>query len=189
MPITSDTFYTATVSCPPVYHGLDFALLTKNAQCMLCHMKVGSAQMAFNKDAKKFNSFPRVKVGSTDSMVDLSATPDVKVDGTIYQRGVMLEDSTGLTINSATAASAHCKAPVLNADSSIKQDLSGACTYVNDTQTSSSSIAPGVNGNFYGKYTTDSSKESDGVLPTGYFPSAFPESSSHDRRQPQQLQG
>ncbi len=162
-----------TVSNPPAYKGLDFGVLTKNVQCTLCHLRVSSVGKAFNKDPSKYNSFPKVKVGSTSFMA-INSGADTYIDGTLYQRG-RLEDDASAKLISASNAASRVRSVVLNANGTIQQDSSGNTTPVVDTNTHSSNGVPDINGNFYANYPTDTASQTDGVLPNDDFPSAFPD--------------
>ncbi|HLX63567.1 MAG TPA: hypothetical protein VKX17_20015 [Planctomycetota bacterium] len=167
-----------TVSNPPAYKGLEFGLLTKNAQCTLCHLRVSSAAKAFNKDPSKFNTFPRVKVGST-GMLALNSGSDTVVEGALYQRG-SLEDDMSASLLDTNSAASRLMSVALNSNGTIKQDGSGnttpiVCTASQTSTSGGQTIAPPVNGNFYPNYPTDTSMQSDGVVPNNDFPSAFPD--------------
>ena len=179
-----------TFSNPPEYKGLEYGVLAKNMECMLCHMRVSTVAKAFNKDPSKLNSFPKAKVGST-SLLSISSGADVLIDGSLYQRGRLEDDASASLINANSAAS-RLRSSVLNADGTIKQSVvlnangtinasaSGSTTTVYDTNTPSvamtgSTPVPGVNGNFYANYPTDPGQQSDGVLPSNDFPSPFPD--------------
>lgn len=166
-----------TFSNPSSYKGLQYGMLTKNAQCTLCHLHVNSVEKAFNKDPSKYNSFPKVKIGSTH-MMGISSTADTLVEGTILQRGNLEDDATANKLGSSSAA-ARLKAVSLNPDGTIKQDSNGNATVIVATNTSSTSggkeVAPAANGSFYGKYASDEGNQTEGVLPADDFPSAFPD--------------
>lgn len=166
-----------TFSNPPTYKGLDFGLLTKNLQCTLCHLHVNSVEKAFNKDPGKYNSFPKVKVGSTH-MMGVSSGADTVVEGTILQRGNLEDDGSGSLIASSTAA-ARLKAVSLNPDGTIKQDSNGNPTLIVTTNTPSTSggqpITPAAGGSLYTHYASDDDKQTEGVLPNDDFPSPFPD--------------
>lgn len=166
-----------TFSNPPNYKGLEFGVLTKNVQCTLCHLHVNSVEKAFNKDPSKFNTFPKVKIGSTNLM-GLNASADTIVEGEILQRGSLQDDFSAMTL-SASSAAARLKAFALNPDGTIKQDSSGNGTVQVCTNTTSTSggqpIAPATGGNFYANYASDPTNQSEGILPNGDFPTPFPD--------------
>jgi len=167
-----------TISNPPMYKGLEYGVLTKNVQCTLCHLHVSSAAKAFNKDPSKFNTFPRVKIGSTNFM-GLSSGADTLVEGTIYQRG-RLEDDGSANLLSPNNAASRLRSVTLNQDGTIKQNTSGNATTVVTTNTLCTgsggvAVAPAINGNFYANYPSDTGLQTDGVLPSDDFPSPFPD--------------
>lgn len=167
-----------TVSNPPAYKGLEYGLLTKNAQCTLCHLRVSNAAKAFNKDPSKFNTFPSVKVGSTSFMA-ANTGADTIIEGALYHRG-RLEDDSSANLIDANSTASRLKGVALNPNGTIKQDANGNSIPVVSTVSSSvaddgTTIAPPINGNFYPNYPKDSSLQSGGVLPDNDFPAAFPD--------------
>ena len=63
------------------WQGADFALLTRNLSCAVCHMHVDNAQRFYNEDASLHGTFDMAKVGALDSF-----RPREKTESTIAGR-------------------------------------------------------------------------------------------------------
>ncbi len=97
---------------PPLWDGLDFALLANNVNCIMCHTEVDSAQRVFNAAPSNYGTFDRVRVGSIESF-QFREDPDSNIAGTLYiggsavdARGRLITNWAGLPLESA-AMDAH----------------------------------------------------------------------------------
>ena len=80
---------------PADFEGFDYAILTRNVNCIFCHTKIDTTDRAFNTDPALNGTFARAKVGTLESMeirndnktgiTDQDA--DTLLAGTLYVRG------------------------------------------------------------------------------------------------------
>jgi len=180
-----------TASDPPEYSGFEYAILTKNLTCTLCHLKVQDLSRAFNTDSTKFNSYSRVKVGTTQYLAVRPGSALSSLDGTLYHRGKLENESTGATM---TAANWEQAAPAFTVKAvkfnpgypvTVKQDVGTGNTELTDFRnkslgaidpaTGASSTPPPTGGNLYLNYPLTSEGMTDGSLPTSDFPAPFSE--------------
>jgi len=84
---------------PDDFAGFDYAMLANNINCIFCHTSVDSAERYWNTDPALESTFPRIKVGSLESLMirhDMNGIAtgiddydaDSFVAGTVYTRGL-----------------------------------------------------------------------------------------------------
>jgi hypothetical protein len=76
---------------PGIFQGFDFALLTNNANCILCHTDIKSVD-AFKSNPTQKTPWNKARVGVLDTLQirfgqDVPNNPKSKIAGTIYLRG------------------------------------------------------------------------------------------------------
>lgn len=157
----------------------DFALLSNNINCIMCHAQIKSLDKELNTDPSKYGTFDRVKVGSLESLM-LSTlwlgggdfTAHGNVEGSIYTRGELIDFAgTGLTADSLSDTSMTMSQ--VDGDGYIVQDGSGNTTDLTPGVAGTDGDGlPQSNQNLYLDYPTDKALMADGELPTS-FPSAF----------------
>jgi len=69
------------------FQGLDYALLTKNLECVMCHTKIDNVHRLTNNDSGDFGSFDRVKIGVLESMTLEREKGQARIAGSIHSRG------------------------------------------------------------------------------------------------------
>ncbi|MBI1320104.1 MAG: hypothetical protein GC168_14330 [Candidatus Hydrogenedens sp.] len=69
------------------FQGVDYALLTNNLECIMCHTKVDNVLRVNNTDSTLYGTFDRVKIGVLESMSLERQTGEARVAGTIHSRG------------------------------------------------------------------------------------------------------
>lgn len=176
------------------YRGFDFALLTKNISCSMCHMKIQRLDKAHNTDPLMYGKYERVKVGTLEMLAlrvkpnqggDDGTGPATLIEGTFYQRGILHREKSGetLDVDDLNSSPSLVTTEFNPNQTSIKQvDSSGtlnAGPYVQLKDYDSRGINPetGVpypKENLYVDYPTDSAdmQAADGELPTE-FPAPF----------------
>ncbi|MEW6071923.1 MAG: polymer-forming cytoskeletal protein [Planctomycetota bacterium] len=169
---------------PEDFAGFDYAILANNVNCIFCHTSVDSVDRQFNLDPDEYGSFPRVKVGTLESLVlrkDLEGcTWDVTdgdadsfVAGTVYTRG-LATDHAGSPI--ADWGALTFKGYAFDADGNIVQDSGGEmsiCDFV------PAGDPPGSGENLYLDYPTEYAEQVDGSLPR-HFPPPIPDDGGID---------
>jgi hypothetical protein len=83
---------------PADFPGFEYALLANNVNCVFCHARVDKAKRWWNTSAELAGTFPRVKVGTLESLLlrhNMDGAPaindfdaDSYLAGTLYSRGI-----------------------------------------------------------------------------------------------------
>jgi len=170
-----------TFSNPPLFNGLDFALLTKNIGCSCCHMQVDNLARVMNKDPRNYGTYERVKVGTTQSLTMRPGSAATLIEGTLYQRGTLAEEGVGPMSVKTLSTSGNMTMVKFQANSTaVYENSSGVATAVapNNATTDSSynpiTGAPAARRNTYLNYSTTTALQTDGNLPTpDDFPAPF----------------
>lgn len=147
------------------YPGFQYGLLTRNVDCMMCHLNVQNIDMVNNKDPSKYGSFKGAKVGISDQLLvrsDVQAT----IGGQLITRGA-ITDSTGKPITSLAGYNVD-GLKTDPATGNVIQNGSGGTSEV-DLYSATGTPLP-ANANFYTNYPTDPSKASAGELPANFPP-------------------
>ncbi|MBK7641536.1 MAG: hypothetical protein IPJ19_00575 [Planctomycetes bacterium] len=162
---------------PASFEGFDYAILTRNVNCIFCHTKIDTTERAFNTDPAQYNSFARAKVGTLESMeirndgkngiTDQDA--DTLLAGTLYVRGSAYTGSangaTGVPITDWSLQS--MLSSTFDKSGQLQADLLG--NLVPEFFTPAGS-PPGPMENLYLNYPLASSDMVDGVLPEDFPP-------------------
>ncbi len=125
---------------PPPFNGFDYAILTKELTCTLCHMHARSRGMLDNLAATKqtpagsktqFGNFDRVKVGITEFLGVRSGSEYSQIDGTLFHRGVLQYEGGHANMTAAQFVQEAMSSVAFNGNSvSMTQDANGALTSV-----------------------------------------------------------
>jgi len=165
---------------PDTFDGFDYAILTKNVNCIFCHTKVDNAKRVYNHDSTLFDSFAKIKVGALASLElrsDRSSNisdsdADSLIAGTLYTRGEAY-DQGGHVITNWNAQSA--KSCLFDNQGHLVEDSSAHLTP--SVFTPAPDLQP--NQNIYLNYPSEYSQMIDGGLPTE-FPPPFPDDGGID---------
>ena len=176
---------------PPKFNGFDYALLTKNLTCTMCHMRVRSRSLLDNMAAvaadpstpkNLYGNFDRIKVGITDFLGVRSGSMYSTLDGSLYHRGTLQYEGSHANLTPSQFSSDTTWSVAFNNNATtVQQDPSTgfvtATPFVNMTTDSSGNTIPqpAAGGNLYLNYSTTNAGQTDGVLPTNNFPKGFPE--------------
>lgn len=178
-----------TFSSAATFPGFDYAFLTKNISCVMCHLHVRNRARidnlaAFRTDptqAKLFGTFDRVKVGVTESATLRTNSMYSMIEGTFYQRGTLQSENGNDPLTAADFMAASAWTAAFNTGkTTIKQDpVTGEITpqpFFNQTTdaTGKTIASPAPGGNCYLFYSSGAAGQTDGTLPTS-FPAPFPE--------------
>ena len=166
---------------PAPFDGFDYAILTRNVNCVFCHTRVDNAARVFNHDGGLYDSFAKVKVGTltslelrSDSRAGISdSDADALLAGTLYVRGVATNQA-GIPISNWGAQSA--KSCTFDNQGHLIEDGTGHLT---TSAFSPSGNPPQPGANLYLNYPTDYGQMVDGGLPAD-FPPPFPDDGGID---------
>jgi hypothetical protein len=151
------------------FKGFEYALLSNNVNCIMCHATFDTADRFFNTDASKLSSFDRVKVGTLSTLQIRAHDANSAVFGTIHSRGALMdaEGNPLASLNGTTLTGA-----LLDAAGKIVEDTD-ASIFADDLTLAVGDPLP-QNGQLYLDYPTDKEKMTDGELPVS-FPPAIPD--------------
>ena len=161
---------------PDNFDGFDYAILTKNVNCIFCHTKVDSAKRVFNHDAGLYDSFAKIKVGALSSLELRSdvrtgvndSDADSLIAGTLYLNGLAYNQA-GQQITQWNSQSA--KSCTFDNQGHLIEDSSGNLT---PNVFSDGGTQSGAN-----LYTNYLEHQVDGPMPTE-FPPPFPDDGGID---------
>jgi hypothetical protein len=146
------------------YEGLDFALLARNINCVMCHAEVDNAARVYNRDLLRTGGFSRVRVGSLSHFQIRPREAHSRIAGTLYARGRLLdEQGRELDLSKSTLQSAE-----FDKDGLLVEDVWNKLV----ARPFTPSLVPG--GNLYAAYPKQVDRQIDGRLPA-HFPSVFPD--------------
>ncbi len=166
---------------PAAFEGFDYAILTRNVNCVFCHTRVDSAARVFNHDSTLYDSFAKVKVGTltalelrSDSRAGISdSDADSLIAGSLYVRGVATNQA-GVPISNWSQQSA--KSCTFDNEGHLLEDSSGHLA-TNAFSPAGNPPQPGMN--LYLNYPTNYGEMVDGGLPID-FPPPFPDDGGVD---------
>ncbi|GMW00049.1 MAG: hypothetical protein AMXMBFR84_11870 [Candidatus Hydrogenedentota bacterium] len=158
------------------FEGFEYGILANNINCILCHAKFYSLDLARNTNPSNYNSFDRIKVAALESlMIRTNENIHTRVAGTIYTRGTVY-NQTGAQLSANSIASSTLRAfQFNNTNGKIVQNSSGAMSetsFANATTNSQGLLNPFSN--LYLNYPDDRQYQTDGTLPT-HFPAPYPD--------------
>ena len=167
---------------PDNFDGFDYAILTKNVNCIFCHTKVDSAKRVYNHDSTLFGSFAKVKVGALSSLELRSdrgngigdSDADSLIAGTLYTRGQAFNQS-GTEISNWNNQTA--KSCTFDNEGHLLEDSSGHLTPQSFLPSPTNPFLPEQN--LYLNYPSQYAQMVDGGLPTD-FPPPFPDDGGID---------
>lgn len=171
------------VSGAPLGHA-EFAVISDNVSCLLCHAQVRSLPLDLNTSPQNFNTFERVKVASLEALLARSGSgpfgANSHVAGTVYSRGgnVLKEDLSPFT-DDELAASSFRGFEIAPGSGTIMQDQFGSLQEVpliNAQTTAEGSLAPFAN--LYLDYPAEEENMVDGFLPVD-FPVPYPDTNGN----------
>ena len=164
------------------YKGFEYALLSNNVNCIMCHATFDNAERYFNSDASAIGSFARVKIGMLETMQIRADSAESSIYGTIHSRGSLFDEAgnplAGLDSTSITGAELSNIGEILEDDyGQILQD---------DMTLAVGDPLP-QNGQLYLDYPVEKSGMTDGELPTS-FPAAIPDINGNNVVDPAEFQ-
>ena len=165
---------------PDNFDGFDYAILTKNVNCVFCHTKIDNAKRVYNHDPSLYDSFAKIKVGALASLElrsdRSSAISDSDADsliaGTLYTRG-QAYDQGGVVISNWGNQTA--KSCVFDNQGHLVEDSNGRLS----TQSFQPAQELLPNQNIYLNYPAEFAQMVDGGLPAE-FPPPFPDDGGLD---------
>ena len=147
-----------------LFSGFDFAILSKNVNCIMCHLKADNVDRVFNTDPLKQDTYDRVKIASLESMLIRTTSAESFIAGTLYTRG-NITDKDGVPITDLSPTNKGVGGYKFdNVSGHISEPL--ATTKL----TTSGSNPPTPLENLYLNYPTDEADMTDGKLPTTFPP-------------------
>jgi hypothetical protein len=154
---------------------MDWAILTQNLTCSMCHMKVQNKEMIDNTDPTKYDQFSRVKVGTTDFLGIRPSSANTSIDGSLFHRGRLESELDGVALTPAQFCAATVgSSKFVPGSANLDQNSAGNVTaenFVNALPQPDGVMPP--NKNLYLNLPTDKSKLAlSGDLPTE-FPAPF----------------
>ena len=156
------------------WEGTEFALLSNNVNCLLCHTSVDNAERYYNDSPTNYNTYDRVRLGSIETF-HVREDPVSEIAGSIYLGGdAVLEDGSPITDWSAlTLNSAQFDHAGL-----LLEDPFGGLQF--NPMAPASSVSPDPMENLYLDYLSGGVEgQVDGMLPSS-FPSPFPDNGGLD---------
>jgi hypothetical protein len=176
---------------PDTFDGFDYAILTKNVNCIFCHTKVDNAKRVYNHDGDLLGSFAKIKVGALASLelrsdgrnVINDSDADSLIAGTLYTRG-QAYNQAGVQISNWNAQTA--RSCLFDNDGHLVEDSSGHLTPQAFVPSPTDPFLPGQN--LYLNYPEVYSEMVDGGLPAE-FPPPFPDDGGIDPITGQHSQG
>src|SRR5262245_60488195 len=167
---------------PADFPGFEYALLANNVNCVFCHARIDNAERWWNSRPELRGSFPRVKVGTLESLMlrhDMDGSTgmndfdaDSFIAGSLYVRGLAAEsDGAAITDWSALSFKSH---PFDDQGNIIENSLG-----LDLAPFSPAGSPPLPLENLYLKYDSSYASQVDGFLPQ-QFPSPFPDDGAVD---------
>lgn len=154
------------------WDGMEYALLSNNINCVMCHTDIDNAERFYNQDPLRYNTFDRVKLGSIESM-QFRSDPHSSVAGTMYLQGDGLKsDGSRLTNWSGL----NLKTSDFDSSGKLIQDQWG--NLVNRNLNPADAVDPQALENLYLAYG-EGGQQPDGFMPET-FPSPFPDNGGYD---------
>jgi hypothetical protein len=167
------------VTGAPLAH-TDYALLSNNVSCVLCHADVRSLPLEMNREPQNFNTFERVRVGSLDALLARSGTgPNAahsRVAGTVYTRGenIIKENLEAFSDDELARSTFRGFEFSKTDEGTIMQDQFGNMHDVPLINARPTDEGVPAFANLYTSYPTEEDAMVDGVLPNS-FPVPYPD--------------
>lgn len=171
------------VSGAPLGHA-DYAIISDNVSCVLCHAQVRSLPLDVNTSPQNFNTFERVRVASLEALLARSGSDafaaNSRVAGTVYSRGANVLKENLSPFSDDELARSTFRGFEFAADSgAITQDQFGTmqdAPLINARRTDEGSLEPFAN--LYLSYPSDEDEMVDGFLPVD-FPVPYPDTNGN----------
>lgn len=156
------------------WEGTEFALLSNNVNCLLCHTNVDNAERYYNDNSLNFGTYDRVRLGSIETF-HVREDPESTIAGSVYLGGdAVLEDGSPITDWNALSL----KSAQFDADGKLREDAWGQLMHT--SLNPASEISPNKGENLYLDYLANGDEgQVDGLLPSS-FPSPFPDNGGID---------
>lgn len=178
--VTRTAVQTVSVGGAP-FNGWDFALLSNNITCILCHAEILSVDQALNNDPDKFGTFDKVKIASLEQLMIRTNGrarawwANTNLAGTAYTRGRIFDHYQTELTNAEVSATAFDSYP-FDEDGKILETAGG--NLLSPIDMIAAELDPDglfeANQNLYVDYPSDESAMTDGDLPNA-FPPPYPE--------------
>lgn len=121
------------------FAGLDYAVLTKNITCSLCHMRVQSIDKALNTDAARFGKYAKIRVGTTELLAMRTGSAETTIEGALYHRGRIEEEDSGNAITYGTVTTSTVRTALQDPEKgTVKQNATNGAVEV--TQLASTGV-------------------------------------------------
>ena len=156
------------------WEGTEFALLSNNVNCLLCHTNVDNAERFYNDHSGNFGTFDRVRLGSLETF-HVREDPESTIAGSVYLGGdAVLEDGSPITDWNALSF----EAAQFNSEGKLIEDSWGQL--IHGSLNPANAITPQPGENLYLDYLAGGEEgQVDGMLPSS-FPSPFPDNGGID---------
>jgi len=113
------------------FAGLDYAVLTKNITCSLCHMRVQSIDKALNANAAQYGKFNKIRVGTTELLAMRPGSAETTIEGALYHRGRIEEEFSGDAIPYGTVTGSTVRTVLQDPEKgTVKQNASNGAVEV-----------------------------------------------------------
>lgn len=171
------------VTGAPLSH-TDYAIISNNVSCVLCHAQVRSLPLELNRSPQNFNTFERVRMGSLRSLLVRSGAgpfaANSRVAGTVYTRGEnILKENLSPFTEDELARSSFRGFEFASGSGALAQDQFGNMQDVplfNARPTEQGGLSPFAN--LYLSYPTTPEEMVDGFLPVD-FPVPYPDTNGN----------
>jgi len=168
----------------------DYAILTNNITCSICHLKVQNAMKNWSKlddiTTGEDNIKTKAKVGTLQLLALRPGSAESTIEGNLFQRGRFEDEFSGAAYTTSTLTGSTFKCVQAQDSSSVKlQTSAGYTNYTTKTAFSTSGldangVPSSINDTAYMNYPTNPLKMNMGELPTS-FPNPFADMTG-DRR-------
>ncbi len=156
------------------WEGTEFALLSNNVNCLLCHTNVDNAERYYNDNSLNFGTYDRVRLGSIETF-HVREDPESTIAGSVYLGGdAVLEDGSPIADWNALSL----KSAQFDADGKLQEDAWGQLMHT--ALNPANAVTPTRGENLYLDYLANGEEgQVDGMLPSS-FPSPFPDNGGID---------
>lgn len=162
------------------FESFDYALMTKNMECVMCHTVIDNVERLNNKDSANFGNFDRVKVAVLEGMSIETQNARSRIAGTVHSRGNvnLLKDMVPAGLLSSLKVNAF-KAYSFDKNGKIMEDKKGGLSEEFFDFASLDALGlPAANASFYKDYPTNEAEMTDGYLPSS-IPSVIEDSNGN----------
>jgi len=164
------------------FKGFEFGLLANNVNCIMCHARFDNVYRYYNRDPEKYGTWPRVRVGTLESLLIRSGSADSTVAGTVYTRGHFM-DKDGTLIENPAGTTMHSVR--FTPEGNVHEDGSGALEEVSLLAASGDPLP--TKQNLYLDYPVEERGQVDGPLPES-FPPIIPDDNGNRIVDPEEFE-